>query len=176
MADIHTGALVFDPPTTNTFPNADPAVLKSTNDKFEVKGDGSGQWGPLTFNPDGTMSSSQVPEWVPVTTFASGFGPHSWGFAPAYRVWPDGKVEWRGIVTGSAMASGQVEPFTIPAEARPPQFVQFAAASTSGVNVKRVEFRPPVVTDGGPPNVVRVYHGGVNGGWVSLDGIYYYKD
>ena len=43
-------------PTTNTFPNADPATLKSTNDKFEVKGDGSGKWGPLTFNADGTMT------------------------------------------------------------------------------------------------------------------------
>ena len=43
-------------PTTNTFPNADPATLKSTNDKFEVKGDGSGHWGPLTFNTDGSMS------------------------------------------------------------------------------------------------------------------------
>src|SRR5699024_2037323 len=43
-------------PTTNTFPAAAPAVLKSTNDKFEIKGDGSGHWGPLTFNPDGSMS------------------------------------------------------------------------------------------------------------------------
>ena len=161
-------------PTTNTFPNADPAVFRSANGNVVVRGDGSGKWGPLTFNSDGTMTSTQIPAWVPVTTFASGFGPQSWGFAPAYRVWPDGKVEWRGIVAGSAMASGQVEPFTIPVEARPPQFVQFAAASTTGANVKRVEFRPPVVTDGGPTNVVRVYHGGVNGSWVSLDGIFYY--
>lgn len=45
---------VFVPPATNTFPNADPATLKSTNDKFVVHGDGSGSWGPLTFNADGT--------------------------------------------------------------------------------------------------------------------------
>ena len=44
------------PPTSNSFPNADPATLKSTNDKFEVKGDGSGKWGPLTFGADGSMS------------------------------------------------------------------------------------------------------------------------
>src|SRR5699024_2663425 len=44
------------PPTTNSFPNADPATLKSTNDKFEVKGDGSGHWGPLTFHADGTVA------------------------------------------------------------------------------------------------------------------------
>ena len=50
------GIAVFTPPTNNSFPNAAPAVLKSTNDKFEVKGDGSGHWGPLTFNADGSMS------------------------------------------------------------------------------------------------------------------------
>ena len=43
-------------PTTNSFPNADPATLKSTNNTFEVKGDGSGHWGPLTFGADGSMS------------------------------------------------------------------------------------------------------------------------
>src|SRR5699024_8317331 len=51
-----TGLAYFQPPASNSFPNADPAVLKSTNDKFEIKGDGSGHWGPLTFNTDGTMS------------------------------------------------------------------------------------------------------------------------
>src|SRR5699024_4771386 len=50
------GIAAFTPPTTNSFPNAAPAVLKSTNDRFEVKGDGSGKWGPLTFNQDGSMS------------------------------------------------------------------------------------------------------------------------
>src|SRR5699024_8820257 len=43
-------------PTTNTFPAATPAVLKSTNDKFEVKGDGSGHWGNFNVDADGTMS------------------------------------------------------------------------------------------------------------------------
>ena len=43
-------------PTTNTFPVATPAVLKSNIGGFEVKGDGSGSWGPLTFNADGSMS------------------------------------------------------------------------------------------------------------------------
>src|SRR5699024_10675570 len=44
------------PRSTNTFPNADPATLKSTNDKFEVKGDGSGHWGHFNVDADGTMS------------------------------------------------------------------------------------------------------------------------
>ena len=55
-APLPRGIATFQPPTTNSFPDADPATLKSTNDKFEVKGDGSGKWGPLTFNADGSMS------------------------------------------------------------------------------------------------------------------------
>src|SRR5699024_10935379 len=50
------GIAAFTPPTTNSFPNADPATLKSTNNKFEIKGDGSGHWGPLTFHADGTVT------------------------------------------------------------------------------------------------------------------------
>src|SRR5699024_7104159 len=53
---LPTGVAFFQPPASNSFPNADPAVLKSTNHKFESKGDGSGHWGPLTFNTDGSMS------------------------------------------------------------------------------------------------------------------------
>src|SRR5699024_218818 len=50
------GIAVFTPRSTNTFPNADPATLKSTNDKFEVKGDGSEHWGNFNVDADGTMS------------------------------------------------------------------------------------------------------------------------
>src|SRR5699024_10170912 len=50
------GIAVFTPRSTNTFPNADPATLKSTIDKFEVKGDGSGHWGNFNVDADGTMS------------------------------------------------------------------------------------------------------------------------
>lgn len=56
VADIHTGVLVFGLPTTNSFPNDVPAVLKSTNDKFEVKGDGSGHWGHFNVDTNGAMS------------------------------------------------------------------------------------------------------------------------
>ena len=45
-----------DPPTANSFPAATPAVLKSNIGGFEVKGDGSGSWGPLTFGADGSMT------------------------------------------------------------------------------------------------------------------------
>ena len=161
-------------PTVNSFPNADPATLKSTNDKFEVNGDGSGKWGPLTFNADGTMSSSAVPEWVPITTFASGFEPRSWGFAPAYRVWPDGKVEWRGVVSGSIPPSAITPILTVPSVARPPQPVNLPVAVSGSVGtplVTRVEF-------GGlsTSTALTVMGNGDTLTWVALDGIHYYKD
>ena len=50
------GIAVFTPPSTNSFPDAAPATLKSTNDKFEVRGDGSGHWGNFNVDANGTMS------------------------------------------------------------------------------------------------------------------------
>ena len=165
------GIAEFTPPSTNTFPNADPATLKSTNSKFVVNGDGSGVWGPLTFNADGTMSSSQIPAWVPVTTFTSGFGPNSaWGFVPAYRIWPDGKVEWRGTVAGTI--SGTTDIFAVPTAARPAQGVNVAVASQGAAGtslVKRMEFSSLAA-----PTMCRVYRGDSDGGWVSLDNVSYY--
>ncbi|MFE1082427.1 hypothetical protein [Brevibacterium sediminis] len=43
-------------PTANTFPASTPAILKSGGGNFEARGDGSGKWGPLTFNANGTMA------------------------------------------------------------------------------------------------------------------------
>ena len=53
-ADGNAG--LYQLPTTNTFPNSTPASMKSANSNFEAKGDGSGKWGPLTFNANGTMT------------------------------------------------------------------------------------------------------------------------
>ena len=162
------------PADSNNFPDGEPSVLSAASGLFEVKGDGSGRWGPLTFNADGTMSSSQIPEWVPVTTFASGFEPRSWGFAPAYRVWPDGKVEWRGVVSGSIPPSAITPILTVPSVARPPQPVNLPVAvsgSTGTPLVTRVEF-------GGlsTPTTLTVMGNGDTLTWVALDGIHYYKD
>ena len=172
VADIYTGVLVFGLPTTNSFPNAAPAVLKSTNGNVVVRGDGSGKWGPLTFNADGTMTSTQIPAWVPVTTFKTGFGPQTWGYAPAYRIWPDGKVEWRGIVAGT-IGAGQTPLFTIPTAAVPAQSVQVAAAtsysSNSNGSTARVEFGKV-----GELNLASAYEGSESRSWVSLDGLDYY--
>ena len=160
------------PPTVNSFPNADPAVFRSTNGNVVVRGDGSGKWGPLTFNADGTMSSSQIPEWVPITSFPTGFGPNSWGYVPAYRIWPDGKVEWRGVVAGPIPASAITPVLNVPAAARPAQPVNVTAGVSGTV---------------GQPLVIRAEFGGLNTSgsltvmgngeartWVSLESIYYY--
>ena len=87
------------PPTTNSFPNADPATLKSTNNAFEVKGDGSGKWGPLTFNADGSMSGMRrmAAGRVTITPTATDtavsvevtFPPGRFTTAPAVTVTPD---------------------------------------------------------------------------------------
>ena len=157
-------------PTTNSFPNADPATLKSTNEKFEVKGDGSGHWGPLTFNADGTMTSSQIPEWVPITTFKSGFSAQTWGDVPSYRIWPDGKVEWRGVIAGPMPTTAAGAVFTIPAAARPGRPKNKVVAANGGA-VTRVEFGP--LSD---PTDFLVFPDTAGGTltWVSIDELYYY--
>ncbi|WP_101621150.1 hypothetical protein [Brevibacterium antiquum] len=44
------------PGDSNDFPDAEPSTLVSASSTFQVNGDGSGHWGPLTFNADGTMT------------------------------------------------------------------------------------------------------------------------
>ena len=161
------------PGDINNFPNSTPSSVKASTGLFEVKGDGSGRWGPLTFNPDGSMSSSAVPAWVPITAFASGFSAGSFGFAPAYRVWPDGKVEWRGTVEGNVTAYSH-DAFTIPSAALPTQAVQGEVATSAGTGaapaLTRCEFRPESAA-----TKFRVYQGGTNRSWFSLDQNWYYK-
>lgn len=48
------------PPAVNTFPASTPASIKSRIGGFEVLGNGSGKWGPLTFAANGTMSGIPV--------------------------------------------------------------------------------------------------------------------
>ena len=43
------------PTESNTFPEAESSVLESASGTFQIKGDGSGHWGPLTFNADGSV-------------------------------------------------------------------------------------------------------------------------
>ena len=95
---LSTGA----PPTTNSFPAATPAVLKSNIGGFEVKGDGSGSWGPLTFNADGSMSGMRrmAAGSVTITPTATDttvrvevtFPPGRFTTAPAVTVTPDSSL------------------------------------------------------------------------------------
>lgn len=160
------------PPDSNNFPDGDPSALEAASGLFEVKGDGSGRWGPLTFNTDGTMSSNAVPDWIPVTTFRTGFAPQTWGHVPAYRIWPDGKVEWRGVIAGSVTTT--VAAFEVPAAARPPQPVNLVAATnTPGGEdaTTRIEFGQL-----NEPDIMRIYRGAADRTWVSIDGAYYYLE
>lgn len=44
------------PAEVNTYPTATPSSIVSASNTYEVNGDGSGRWGPLTFNPNGTVT------------------------------------------------------------------------------------------------------------------------
>lgn len=156
------------PADGNNFPDGDPSVLSAASGLFEVKGDGSGSWGPLTFNADGTMTSTQIPDWVPITSFLNSASPAATGFAPAYRVWPDGKAEWRGAIQFPSTTS-TTELLTVPPEARPVSDVHVAAAAQSpSTGAARID-----VCDPNAPTALRVVPGGSKN-WVSLDGLYYY--
>lgn len=52
-ADWKTAGIPGD---SNTFPTATPSSIASASSTFEVRGDGTGRWGPLTFNPNGTVT------------------------------------------------------------------------------------------------------------------------
>ena len=94
---VPVGVPSFAPPTVNSFPNADPATLKSTNDKFEVKGDGSGHWGPLTFNPDGSMSGIRKTSSGTLTVSA----PSGGGTTNTWVTFPEGRFKTAPTVTTS---------------------------------------------------------------------------
>ena len=55
------------PPDGNDFPEAESSVLQSSSGTFQVKGDGSGHWGPLTMGRNGVMSGLIVRGQVAIT-------------------------------------------------------------------------------------------------------------
>lgn len=161
------------PADGNTYPTVTPSSVASASGTFQVNGDGSGKWGPLTFNTDGTMSSSAVPAWIPITSFLNGWAVGSFGFAPAYRVWPDGKVEWRGVVKGSA-ASTDTPIINIPTNARPAQYVPMGGACNGGggnPGWTRIDVNDPDAV-----NMIRLNPQIGSVTWASLDLIEYYKN
>lgn len=156
--------------TVDTTPNGSDILLASQDGGFVVRTDGSGAWGPLEFHTDRTMSSSAVPDWVPITEFLSSWAVGDWGYVPAYRVWPDGKVEWRGVVKGPTKYTG-TPIIEIPPEALPEQYVpMIGAANGEAGGTVRID-----VNDPSAPGVIRLnpQTGAVR--WSSLDLITYYK-
>lgn len=160
-----------NPLSTNTFNTSTPGMIRSRSTNFEVKGDGTGHWGPFTFNADGSMTSAAVPAWVPITSFKNGCTVGDFGFVPAYRSWPDGKVELRGVVKGNLDVIKEI--FSLPSAARSAQPVNLTAATNGGGTapaVMRVEIGSLAT-----PDSLSVVPQGVTRVWVSLDGLYYYQ-
>ena len=94
---LPTGVAYFQPPASNSFPNADPAVFRSTNGNVVVRGDGSGSWGPLTFNPDGSMSGIRKTSSGTLTVSA----PSDGGTTSTWVMFPEGRFTTAPTVTTS---------------------------------------------------------------------------
>lgn len=124
-------------PTTSTFPGGNPArlvtarVMPDTNPVFELKGDGSGRWGPIAMDSDGTFASSYDTGWVNVS-LASGITNVS---APyTLQVRRLGFVVYiRGQITGlAADVDTQITGTAMAAEFRPIVTVQLGLIPTGG--------------------------------------------
>lgn len=93
-----------------TFPNASPAKLYSgrtfgsdpTKHIFEVRGDGSGHWGPFEFASGGTVTDTRDTDWLPLTLVAGRTNVTNF---PAEYCRRGGSVYLRGRVSGVAGAS-----------------------------------------------------------------------
>ena len=64
-------APIAELPTESTFPASTPAALKSSLGNLELRGDGSGKWGPLKVDTTGKMTGAVCAGTVPVTPTGS---------------------------------------------------------------------------------------------------------
>ena len=64
-------APIAELPTESTFPASTPAALKSSLGNLELRGDGSGKWGPLKVDATGKMTGAVCAGTVPVTPTGS---------------------------------------------------------------------------------------------------------
>jgi len=122
---------------------------------------------------DGTawaaFGSAYRPAVTLITSFTSGYGANTFGFAASARVWPNEKVELQGgIRKDSGTMSGNVTIAVLPAAAWPTEVQEFTAAigSTSPTPVVRLE-----ITLAGE---LTAFMGSLTSAWVSLDGISFY--
>lgn len=99
------GLALYAPPATNSFPNADPATLKSTNNSFVLKGDGSGNWGQLQFDPDGRVRGLTVSGTLSQPVNGN---PTTGGFTENTVTFPAGRFEAPPVVFAQA-TNGRVK-------------------------------------------------------------------
>lgn len=149
----------------NTYPRATPSSIASTTPMFEVRGDGSGKWGTLAFNANGTATAAGVPladtGWIDLPAPRAPFTERTNG---QYKV-RHGVVYFRGQY--SFTGSGMQTVMTLPPTIRPPHLYQTSAASNATVNLHW-----EVRTDG----TVAVWASGATGAWVNMTAISYPLD
>lgn len=154
-ADWKTAGIPGD---SNTFPTATPSSIASASSTFEVRGDGTGRWGPLTINPNGTVTNSSDVGWTDLPNPKSPFTERSNG---QYMI-RGGVVFMRGQY--SFTGSGTQTVMTLPPAIRPGYLYQTGAVSNTTVNLYWE------ITTGGDLNV---WSSASTGVWVNLTNISY---
>ncbi|MFT9774537.1 hypothetical protein ACMZ29_18025 [Brevibacterium casei] len=154
-ADWKTAGIPGD---SNTFPTATPSSIASASSTFEVKGDGTGRWGPYTFNPNGTVTNSADVGWTDLPNPVSPFTERSNG---QYMI-RAGVVYMRGQY--SFTGSGMQTVMTLPPAIRPGYLYQISAAANTTVNLYWE------ITAGGD---LKLWTSGATGVWAPLTPISY---
>lgn len=154
-ADWKTAGIPGD---SNTFPTATPSSIVSASSTFEVRGDGTGRWGPYTFNPNGTVTNSSDVGWTDLPNPQSPFTERSNG---QYMI-RGGVVFMRGQY--SFTGSGMQTVMTLPPAIRPGYLYQISAAANTTVNL---------YWEIGADGVVKLWASGATGAWVNLTSISY---
>src|SRR5690606_27192009 len=123
------------PPSSSNFPNANPAKMRSartlpsdsSKSIFEVRGDGSGHWGPIQIGDDGKYASSYDTDWVDIPG-AVGTTSTLQGRRVGNVVYLRGTVapsgEWLNATTLTLVSS-------MPTQFRPSQAFRFVAAPSA---------------------------------------------
>jgi hypothetical protein len=110
--------------------------------------------------------------WTAITPLSAGFTARAGYYAPAYRVYPDGRVQLRGALDKSTnLASGNT-PFTVDVPARPSVAVSVPFAHSRLDTTRSVAGRIDISTLG--VFTIQVIDAGATT-WMSLDGVTYSK-
>lgn len=154
-ADWKTAGIPGD---SNTFPTATPSSIVSASSTFEVRGDGTGRWGPLTINPNGTVTNSSDVGWTDLPNPQSPFTERSNG---QYMI-RAGVVFMRGQY--SFTGSGMQTVMTLPPAIRPGYLYQTGAISNTTVNLYW-----EIAVDG----TLKLWSSAATGAWANLTSVSY---